>query len=63
MAVEPHKHCPICGTPIPLNEILCYPYCKKVWDQRLIQQKKSRYMLTGVIILFLAIWAVMTFMK
>ena len=59
MAVEPHKHCPICGTPIPLNE----PDCQKVWDQRLNQQKKSRYMLTGVIILFLAIWAVMTFMK
>ena len=20
MAVEPHKHCPVCGTPIPMNE-------------------------------------------
>mgnify|MGYP000090706664 FL=1 len=59
MAVEPHKHCPICGTPIPLNELVCSPDCQKVWDQ----QKKSRYMLTGVIILFLAIWAIMTFMK
>ena len=53
MAVEPHKHCPICGTPIPLNELVCSPDCQKVWDQRLNQQKKSRYMLTGVIILFL----------
>lgn len=63
MAVEPHKHCPICGTPIPLNELVCSPDCQNVWDQRLNQQKKSRYMLTGVIILFLAIWAIMTFMK
>ena len=45
MAVEPHKHCPICGTPIPLNELVCSPDCQKVWDQRLNQQKKSRYML------------------
>ena len=48
MAVEPHKHCPICGTPIPLNELVCSPDCQKVWDQRLNQQKKSRYMLTGL---------------
>ena len=36
MAVEPHKHCPICGTPIPLNELVCSPDCQKVWDARLL---------------------------
>ena len=40
MAVEPHKHCPICGTPIPLNELVCSPDCQTVWDQRINQQKK-----------------------
>ena len=30
MSVEPHKHCPICGTPIPLNELVCSPDCQKV---------------------------------
>ena len=38
MAVEPHKHCPICGTPIPLNELVCSPDCQKVWDQKLAKE-------------------------
>ena len=42
MAVEPHKHCPICGTPIPLNELVCSPDCQKVWDARLNQRKRSQ---------------------
>ena len=63
MAVEPHKHCPICGTPIPLNELVCSSDCQKVWDARLAQARRSRIILYIVIIIFLVIWAIMTFMK
>ena len=45
MSVEPHKHCPICGTPIPLNELVCSPDCQKVWDARLKQRKRSQLIL------------------
>ena len=58
MAVEPHKHCPICGTPIPLNELVW-----KVWDAKLAQARRSRIILYIVIVIFLIIWAVMTFVK
>ena len=63
MAVEPHKHCPICGTPIPLNELVCSPDCQKVWDGRLRQRKRSQIILYVVIAIFLIIWAIMTFVK
>ncbi len=63
MSVEPHKHCPICGTPIPLNELVCSPDCQKVWDARINQQKKSRYVLLGVIAIFIIVWAIMMFIK
>ena len=63
MAVDPHKHCPICVTPIPLDELVCSPDCQKVWDARLSQTKRSRLILYVVIVIFLIIWAVMTFMK
>ena len=63
MAVEPHKHCPICGTPIPLNELVCSPDCQKVWDARLTQTKKTRIVLYAVIALFLIVWAIMNFYK
>lgn len=61
MAVEPHKHCPICGTPIPLNELVCSPDCQKIWNQRLSQQKKSRYGLLAVIIIFVIVWYLFSF--
>lgn len=52
MAVEPHKHCPICGSPIPLSEKVCSPDCQKVWDHRIAQQKKSRISLWIIIAIF-----------
>ena len=61
MAVEPHKHCPICGTPIPLTELVCSPDCQKVWDARVAQTKKSRMILYGVIALFVILWILFTF--
>lgn len=63
MSVEPHKHCPICGTPIPLDELVCSPDCQKVWDAKINQQKKSRYVLLGVIAIFIIVWAIMMFIK
>lgn len=63
MAVEPHKHCPVCGTPIPLNELVCSPDCQKVWDNRIKQTKRSRLILFIVIIIFIAVWAGMTLLK
>ena len=52
MAVEPHKHCPICGTPIPLNELVCSPDCQKVWDARLAHTRRTRVILYVVIAIF-----------
>ena len=63
MAVEPHKHCPICGTPIPLDELVCSPDCQKVWDARLNQQQKSRLILYVLIVIFILVWAFITFFK
>ncbi len=63
MTVEPHKHCPICGTPIPLNELVCSPDCQTVWDARLNQRKRSRLILYIVIAIFLIIWAARIFLK
>ena len=63
MAVESHKHCPRCGSPIPLNELVCSPDCQKVWDARISQQKKSRLILYALIVIFIIVWAFITFVK
>ena len=61
--VEPHKHCPICGTPIPLNELVCSQECQTVWNQKISQHKKSRIALFAIIILFIIVWFVFMVMK
>ena len=63
MAVEPHKHCPICGTPIPLDELVCSPDCQRVWDARVSQAKRSRIILFAVIAILLIIWIILNFVK
>ena len=63
MAVEPHKHCPICGTPIPLNELVCSPDCQKAWDARVKQAKRSRIILYALIVIFFIVWMALNFMK
>ena len=61
--VEPHKHCPICGTPIPLNELVCSQDCQTVWNQKIAKHKKSRIALFAIIILFIIVWFVFIVMK
>ncbi|MDR3292225.1 MAG: DUF2116 family Zn-ribbon domain-containing protein [Methanobrevibacter sp.] len=61
--VDVHKHCPVCGTPIPLNETTCSDKCQEVLINRSNKIKKSRLMLYGIIILFIIVWVFLTFKK
>ena len=63
MAIEPHKHCPVCGTAIPLDETTCSAECDKAIILRQKQSRKSRMLLFAVLILFIAVWAYMTFLR
>lgn len=63
MAVEPHKHCPVCGTPIPVKERVCSSDCEKVLEGRQQQIKKSRIMLFAVIVIFILVWAYFMFLR
>ncbi len=63
MAVDPHKHCPVCGNPIPLDEKVCSPDCEKILVHRQNQMKKSRIILFAVIIIFILVWAYFMFLK
>jgi predicted nucleic acid-binding Zn ribbon protein len=38
--VDQHKHCPMCGTPIPMNERFCSPKCEQIFAER--QRKLAR---------------------
>jgi len=54
--IEQHKHCPICGTPMPLSERFCSPNCEQIAlaNQKKVQKsKRLLYILFG---LFIIVW-------
>lgn len=61
--IDPHKHCPICGTPIPLDELVCSEECQTVWNQRLAKTRKSRIILLILLVIFIVVWFFITFIK
>lgn len=54
-----HKHCPVCNTTIPLDEITCSPKCQKALESKQAQVRRSRIILYVVMIAFVLIFAYM----
>ncbi|MEA4957759.1 hypothetical protein SDC9_33946 [bioreactor metagenome] len=61
--VDIHKHCPVCNTPIPLEETTCSPKCQEILESRQAQMKRSRVILFVVMVVFIVIFAYMMFFK
>jgi predicted nucleic acid-binding Zn ribbon protein len=40
--VDQHKHCPVCGTPIPMSERFCSPKCQQKLYERQRKVAKTR---------------------
>ncbi|MDR3063170.1 MAG: DUF2116 family Zn-ribbon domain-containing protein [Methanobrevibacter sp.] len=53
--VDVHKHCPICGTPIPLEEFTCSNKCQMEYNNRMAKSKKSRLMSFAIMVLFIIV--------
>ncbi|KZX15014.1 hypothetical protein MBCUT_18160 [Methanobrevibacter cuticularis] len=59
--VDIHKHCPVCGTPIPLDEITCSNKCQNVLMENQAKMKRSRILLFIVMIIFIIVFVFMMF--
>ncbi|WP_414468380.1 DUF2116 family Zn-ribbon domain-containing protein [Methanobacterium sp. ACI-7] len=52
--VDQHKHCPRCGTPIPMDERYCSPKCEQVIAERrqkVMRTRKIMYIAFAVLII------------
>ncbi len=52
--VDQHKHCPTCGTPIPMHERFCSPKCEQIIAERqrkIVRTRKIMYVAFAVLIL------------
>ncbi|MDI9437223.1 MAG: DUF2116 family Zn-ribbon domain-containing protein [Euryarchaeota archaeon] len=53
---DQHKHCPICGTPMPMNEKFCSPKCEQIYNVNQNKVKKTRRILYVAFAAFILVW-------
>ena len=41
--IEPHKHCPACGTPMPMSEKYCSPRCQQIIAENQRKVKRTNF--------------------
>lgn len=63
MVVEAHRHCAICGKPIPMSESFCSDQCQEQFQLRQKQVKKQRNMLYVVIAIFVIVWLAFMYLR
>ena len=54
--IEKHKHCPMCGRPIPMSEKFCSPNCEEIARANQQKVQKTRKMLYILFAVFVLVW-------
>jgi len=55
----PHKHCPVCGTPMPPDKTVCSVECEQLYETIKTKQKRRNqlyYIILLPAIVILVIW-------
>lgn len=63
MVVEAHRHCAICGKPIPMSESFCSDQCQEQFQIRQKQVGKQRKILYAVVAIFIILYLAFMFFK
>ncbi|MEN4018726.1 MAG: DUF2116 family Zn-ribbon domain-containing protein [Methanobacterium sp.] len=56
---KPHKHCPTCGTPIPMDERFCSPKCEQAIAERqrkIMRTRKIMYVAFALLIIIYLVY-------
>ncbi len=51
--MEPHKHCHICGKPVPIDETYCSEKCREDYKELISSRKKKMYIIYGLLAILL----------
>ena len=54
--IEPHKHCPGCGAPMPMSEKYCSPKCQQVITENRKKVDKTKRIIYILFAAFILIW-------
>ena len=58
--VDQHKHCPMCGKPIPMDEKFCSPKCEQIFAERQRKVMKTRRIMYIILAAILIIYLLYT---
>ena len=53
---DQHKHCPMCGTPMPMSEKFCSPKCEQIYQDNQSKVNRTRRILYVAFTVFILIW-------
>ncbi|MBQ6220613.1 MAG: DUF2116 family Zn-ribbon domain-containing protein [Methanosphaera sp.] len=63
MVVEAHRHCAICGKPIPMSESFCSDQCQEKFQIKQKQVVKQKRILYAVIAIFVIVWIAFMYLR
>lgn len=58
---KPHKHCPVCGTSIPMEERFCSPKCESTYAERARKVVKTKRIFFAVLAIVIIIYLLYIF--
>jgi predicted nucleic acid-binding Zn ribbon protein len=53
---DQHKHCPMCGTPMPMSEKFCSPKCEQTYNVNQNKVNRTRKILYVAFAVFILVW-------
>lgn len=53
--MEPHKHCQMCGGPIPIDEVICSDKCREEFQVLMKKRKNRLYLIYALLAVFLVL--------
>ncbi|GAB6054965.1 DUF2116 family Zn-ribbon domain-containing protein [Methanobacterium movens] len=53
---KPHRHCAVCGTPIPLEERTCSDKCQNTLAESRNKVRKTRMIVYTIFGVFIILW-------
>ncbi len=56
--IDPHKHCPVCGNPIPMDERTCSERCQEILSRNQQRVRRTRTLFYLVFAVFVIVWII-----
>ncbi|MFO8109849.1 MAG: DUF2116 family Zn-ribbon domain-containing protein [Thermoplasmata archaeon] len=53
--MDPHKHCGVCGKPVPLEETFCSEKCREEYKEMLSKRRNRMYMIYALLAILLVL--------